>query len=308
MYLTTCLKDFSHTLCYFNLQLNSAQAELAAATKDAACLKDSHTSLEVDLSRLQEELKTLTASHSNDTASAAVDRSALLQAQSDLNAIKVETDSITAAHTQKVAEYAQAIAGLKSHVEVTEASIASLRAECDASKREREDNIEKHSELSVEILELQEAQEKAQDEKVKELAALKARHEEEKEELRKGLEVDLAKAIEAHQAAAKTWEEASAAAGESHSKTLAAALKEAEAAAKVSSEDAQKALAETHAEELWAKEVEVLQKTEALEKQVQTLQADLKVGTLLLIAFCCRAVLIVHHRLNSLEQMPKLRR
>lgn len=152
-----------------------------------------------------------------------------------------------------------------------------LRAERDTLQREREETSQKISELEVEILELKEAVEKAEDEKVKEAASLKSAHTQEKEELRKTLEADLAKAIEAHQEAAKKWEEASAAAAEQHSETLASALKQAEEAATVSSLEAQKALAAVHAEALWEKEVESLHKIEALEKQLKDLQAELEV-------------------------------
>ncbi|KAG8864312.1 hypothetical protein FRB96_006133 [Tulasnella sp. 330] len=257
--------------------LSAARAELEAALQEVQNHKESHATLEGDLTRVQEELKTLSSLHSNNTASAEIDRAALLQAQADLNAIKVETDSITAGHAMTISDYEQTIAGLKSHVKLAEKSVESLRDEVEALKREREEISQKLSELEVEILEMQDEKLKAQDEREKELAAVKVGHGEEKTELRKAMELELAKAIEAHQDAAKKWEEASAAAHEQHSETLAAAVKEAEATATTASEKLQTSLAESHAEALWEKEVELLQKTEGLEKRIKQLEEDLKV-------------------------------
>ncbi|KAG9023813.1 hypothetical protein FRB95_012466 [Tulasnella sp. JGI-2019a] len=256
--------------------LSAARADLEAAVKSAQSHKESHAALEAELLRVQDELKTLSTSRDNDTTSAEVEHAALLQAQADLRAIKVETDSVTAGHAMAISKHEQTIAGLKSHVSVAEKSIEALRLEVDDLKREREEMSQKLSELEVEILEMQEAQEKAQDEREKEIASIKADHETEKEETRKALEQELAKATEAHQHAAKMWEEATVAAGEKHSETMAVAVKKAEAAATAASEEAQKALAESQAEALWEKEVEWLKKTEGLENRIKELEEEIK--------------------------------
>lgn len=259
------------------LQLTATRAELAAAHENAQTLKEAQAAVQATLAQAHQQLETISASQSEDSAAAAVDRAALLKANDTLNQIKVETEATAALHAQQVSEYEQTIASLNSHVTIAEKSVETLRTECDALKKEREETSQKISELEVEILELKESLEKAEDEKVKEAAALRSGHAQDKEELRKTLEADLAKAIEAHQEAAKKWEEASAAAAEQHSETLASALKEAEETATASSLEAQKALAAVHAEALWEKEVESLHKIEALEKQLADLQAELQV-------------------------------
>ncbi|KAG8907577.1 hypothetical protein FRB99_003501 [Tulasnella sp. 403] len=257
-------------------ELEVARAELAASVEEAKALKESQVTLQSTISQLQEDLKAVTQSQSDGAASAAVEHAALLKAQDDLAAIKVESDALAASHTAAVSQYEQTIASLKSHVTVVEQSVESLRAEIESIKQARDDSIQKVTELEVKILEMTDDQETAEEGKIKELAELKASYIAEKEEVKKTLEAELAKAAEAHQEAVKKWEEATAAAQEKHSETLAQALKEAEENAAAANLQAQEALAKLHAEALWEKEAEALHRVDDVKKRVKELEAELE--------------------------------
>lgn len=127
--------------------------------------------MEAEVSASKENLESLQAAHAGTadvTTAAAVEHEALLKAQADFSAIEVEIQTLKAAHTQTLEE-AQA----KLEAAESKAALAqSLEDQLTALRAEKEDAVAKLSEIEVEVLELKESQESAEDERAKTAARI----------------------------------------------------------------------------------------------------------------------------------------
>ncbi|KAK7064336.1 laminin-like protein epi-1 [Favolaschia claudopus] len=163
---------------YFPLS-NSFQ--LAAARTATATQKDLIENLQAQIQTLEAEvsaskasLEVLQASHSgadSDAAAAAVvEHEALLKAQADFTTIEGEIVALKAAQTQALNEVQAQLEAAESKaalVENLETQLKDLRAE-------KEDAVAKLSEMEIEVLELKESQESAEDERAKTAAKISA--------------------------------------------------------------------------------------------------------------------------------------
>jgi chromosome segregation ATPase len=128
--------------------------------------------LEAEISASKESLNALQSSQPDAAAeaalAAAVEHEALLKAQENFSAIEAEIQQLKAAHTQALEdahakiEAAEGKAGL---VEGLDAQLVGLRAE-------KEDAVTKLSEIEVEVLELKESHETAEDDLAKAAASI----------------------------------------------------------------------------------------------------------------------------------------
>jgi chromosome segregation ATPase len=120
--------------------------------------------LEIEVRDTREKLEVIqaeSASADASAASAAVEHEALLEARAALDAIQAEAEALKAAQAQAQAEISQKLQALESKAVLVD----SLEAQLTLLRKEKEDNANKLSELEVEILELKESQDAAEDER-----------------------------------------------------------------------------------------------------------------------------------------------
>lgn len=133
----------------------------------------------------QENFESLRASGDHSAAEAVaaaqMEREAFLRAKADIESITVEANSLRAAHNRAV----QDAAARSSESQQRAAEVIALTAQIGELKVEREESAAKISELEVEILELKESQENAEDEHKRSLGHLQK------------LEAELAEAVAA---------------------------------------------------------------------------------------------------------------
>ncbi|KAJ7293443.1 hypothetical protein C8J57DRAFT_1269062 [Mycena rebaudengoi] len=178
------LKEATEALEKLNLEHQSGASALQAIQADPpklpllsnklsskAC-KHRYRQLEGEISASKESLNALQSSQPDTVAeaalAAAVEHEALLKAQENFSAIEAEIQQLKAAHTQALEdahakiEAAEGKAGL---VESLDAQLVGLRAE-------KEDAVTKLSEIEVEVLELKESHETAEDDLAKAAASI----------------------------------------------------------------------------------------------------------------------------------------
>jgi len=100
--------------------------------------------------------KSVAAVASSAAEAASVEREALLKAQADLKALSEEVEASKISHTMALEDSMSQIGEKSSIIATLEAQLASLRAE-------KEESVNKLSELEIEILELKETQEGLED-------------------------------------------------------------------------------------------------------------------------------------------------
>jgi conserved oligomeric Golgi complex subunit 6 len=154
-------------------QLATANASNDSQTEIINTLKAQVEALEIEVRDTREKLEVIqAASASADAAadSAAVEHEALLKTKATLDAIQAESEALKAAHDQAQAEMSQKLQALESQAALAD----SLEAQLTLLRKEKEDSANKLSELEVEILELKESQEAAEDERNKLLGKIQS--------------------------------------------------------------------------------------------------------------------------------------
>ncbi|KAG1800949.1 uncharacterized protein HD556DRAFT_1340980 [Suillus plorans] len=165
--------------------LESMKRELDAAkwassnhTNNVYDLQSQVVSLTAELVAARENLETIRASSERSSSEAAAaaqnEREAVLRARTDYETISAELEALRASHASTIQDF---------HVRLSEtheraADADALEAQVRQLRAEREENANKLSELEVEILELKESQEQAEDDHAKVLDRLKRVEEE----------------------------------------------------------------------------------------------------------------------------------
>ncbi|KAL4070827.1 hypothetical protein J3A83DRAFT_3283785 [Scleroderma citrinum] len=179
-------------------ELDIAKQASAGQTTLIDKLQDQITALTSEIAITQQNFESLRASSDQTsaeaTAAAQAERESFLRAKTDLDALNAEMDALRAAHDTAIQDATTKL----SESQQRASEVAFLTTQIEALKTEREENANKISELEVEVLELNESQEKAEDERKELLSRLK------------GVEMNLAQAVAAIEQAvqdAKTKEE-----------------------------------------------------------------------------------------------------
>jgi predicted nucleic acid-binding Zn-ribbon protein len=236
----------------------------------------------------QENLNTLKAAHTSASSDAAAvvqaDRDALISAKANLEAITAEREVLKTAHTVALQDLTTKLNEHRNKA----ADVETLEKELSDLKTEKDETATKLSELEIEILELKESQDKAEDEHGQALSRIKY------------LEAELAKAVAATQqaiddAAAKdvghlqraadvqnTHDERLKAITEGHAKVMVhlEALKTELAASQVAQErvktDAQEATEDHHRQLSEAEKLHLAKQGELME-QIRKISTELEV-------------------------------
>jgi predicted nucleic acid-binding Zn-ribbon protein len=103
--------------------------------------------------------KSVATAASSAAEAASVERDALLKAQADFKALSEEAEALKVSHTMALEDSMSKIAELRETSSVT----ATLEAQIASLKAEKEESVNKLSELEIEILELKETQEGLED-------------------------------------------------------------------------------------------------------------------------------------------------
>ena len=281
-----------HQLSVFTIihsfQLNASKAAVTGQTELIQNLQTQINKLEMEAITTKENLDTLRASHtlasSEAAAAAQVDRDALVQAKANLEAVVAEAEALKATHNMALKDATTKLNEYQSKA----ADVETLGKELAILKAEKEEAANKLSELEIEILELKESQDKAEDEHGQSLARVKA------------LEDELVKAVAATQQAidnaiAKDSEHLQHAADvkkahdeklkvisdeqaklEAHIEALKAELAASQAAYKQAKVDVQ-TVAEDHSRQLSEAERLHLDKQDELMGKIQKISAELEV-------------------------------
>jgi chromosome segregation ATPase len=152
-------------------------ARTASAKQDAIIetLQEQVKALQTEVDESRRALEALRADHANDSdiiATAEMDRQALVKARADLEAIKTETAALNVAQTEALDAATAKINALEDQASRAEA----LTAEIDSLHAGKEETSNKLSELEIEILELKEARDLAEEERGKREAQIDALH------------------------------------------------------------------------------------------------------------------------------------
>lgn len=120
--------------------------------------------LQADIAAAQENFESLRSSSDQSAVEAAaaaqMEREAFLRAKADVETVTAEVNSLRAAHNKALQDAAAKSSESQQHA----AEVIALTAQIGELKAEREESATKISELEVEILELKESQENAEDE------------------------------------------------------------------------------------------------------------------------------------------------
>jgi predicted nucleic acid-binding Zn-ribbon protein len=130
--------------------------------------------LESQVAKTRAELEALQSSSETASkeaaAAAAVEHEALVKAKADLDSIRTETENLKAAHAKTLEEVSSKVGVLENRI----FDLATVEAELASSKREREENANRISELEIEVLEAKESVERAEDEQTRATARTKS--------------------------------------------------------------------------------------------------------------------------------------
>ncbi|OJA16140.1 hypothetical protein AZE42_00081 [Rhizopogon vesiculosus] len=159
-------------------ELHAAKLASLAQTDAVHDLQSQLESLTAEMEAARDNLETLRTSSEQSSSAAAeaaqTEREALLRARTDLETITAEAEALTASHASTL----QGLHATLSEAQARAADTDALEAQVQQLKAEREDNANKLSELEVEILELKESQEQAEDEHAQVLDRLQTLEEE----------------------------------------------------------------------------------------------------------------------------------
>ncbi|KAG5647606.1 hypothetical protein DXG03_008959 [Asterophora parasitica] len=163
-------EDGESTLVAAQNDLEATRAASAAQEELVASLRAQINTLEAQVLSSKETVKLLQDTSSSEAEQLATERKSLVKAQDGLSVLAAETEALKAAHAAALQEL-----GVKLQVfEAKAATIGDLTAKIDELKEEKEENAGKLSELEIEILELKESQEAAEDERERSLARVNA--------------------------------------------------------------------------------------------------------------------------------------
>ena len=142
---------------------------MAGQTENIMTLEGQIETLQVDITAAYENFESLRSSSDQSSAAAAaaaqMEREAFLRAKADVETVTAELNSHRSAHNKALEE---AVAR-SSELQQRAAEAVALAAQIGDLKAEREESAAKISELEVEVLELKESQESADDEHKKTL-------------------------------------------------------------------------------------------------------------------------------------------
>lgn len=159
-------------------QLDAAKSASSDHTGVVYNLQNQVESLTAEVAAARENLETLQTSSEQSSSEAAaaaqIEREALLRARTDYETISAEVDALRASHALTL----QDLHARSSKAQERAADADALEAQVKQLKAEREENANKLSELEVEILELKESHERAEDDHAKVLDRLKRLEEE----------------------------------------------------------------------------------------------------------------------------------
>ncbi|KAH9984657.1 hypothetical protein BJV74DRAFT_931690 [Russula compacta] len=165
-------------------RLEQVSNELEAARTTAVehnavieTLREQIKALQAELDESRKTLEALRAEHANNSdiiAAAEVDHQALVKARADLGAIQTEITALKEAQANALDTATAKINALESQVSRAE----TLTAEVSSLRAEKEETSNKISELEVEILELRDAKDLAEEEREKSLTQISALQEE----------------------------------------------------------------------------------------------------------------------------------
>ncbi|KAF8846250.1 hypothetical protein BDN67DRAFT_960954 [Paxillus ammoniavirescens] len=282
--------EHAHNLASLNSvkeELKNAKEATASQTELVETLQAHIQTLTADIVAAQENFESLRASSDQSSAEASaaaqMEREAFVRAKADIETITTEAASLRAEYNRALQDAAARLLDSQQHA----AEVAVLNAQIGDLRAEREESATKISELEVEILELKESQEDAEDE-----------HKQVLDRLYK-VEAELAEAVAALQQAiddarAKETEDAQKAADaallhadevqlvkDDHAKVVArveALTAELSAAhtAHSDTEAAARAVAEAHELEMEEAEQSYLSKHIELSEEIKRLSADLE--------------------------------
>lgn len=144
--------------------MEAAKTTTAKQNAVIEALRQQIEALEAKIDESGNALEALHADHANDSdiiAAAEKDRQALVEARADLESMKTKTDALKTAH----AEALDAATAKITAVELQASQAEALAIEMAALRAEKEGTSSKLSELEVEILELKEARDLAEEER-----------------------------------------------------------------------------------------------------------------------------------------------
>jgi len=154
--------------------LESTKAASTAQNELVDNLRAQIETLETQVRSSKETLEIMQSTSSTETERMAMEHEALLNAQADLMAIAAETAALKAAHAAALQESE----AKREELVAKAALVDDLHAQVAGLKEEKEENSGKLSELEIEILELKESQEAAEDGRERSLARVKTLEEE----------------------------------------------------------------------------------------------------------------------------------
>lgn len=282
--------SFAAAICILILyhQLEEARSTNVTHQDLMNALQSQIGTLEAEVVAAKEALEATKISQTSGSEAAAdVEHEALLKARSDLAAIKTEVEALEKAHAEALEE---AVTKAQEYEEKA-AKSTSLEKQVADLLIEKEESANKVSELEVEILEIKDSQEGADDEKTSlraKLSSIQAELKEATAATQKALDDAQAKDAEYSSQSGSTkelHEQSLQAAADAQSK-LAEQIKELEeqlsqsqAANAKATEDAKTAL-EAHAAELAAAEESFQAKQTQLTTEISRISADLEVRLL----------------------------
>ncbi|KAF8445812.1 hypothetical protein L210DRAFT_3528487 [Boletus edulis BED1] len=175
-------------------ELKNANKFMASQAENFKALEAQIETLQADVAAAQENFESLRSSSDQSSAESAaaaqMEREAFLRAKADVETVTAELNGLRAAHDRA----RQEAAARSSESQQRAVEVTTLTAQIGELKAEREGSAAKISELEVEILELKESQENAEDEHKRILGRLQK------------LEAELAEAVAATQQALRDAE------------------------------------------------------------------------------------------------------
>ncbi|KAJ3904190.1 hypothetical protein F5879DRAFT_956279 [Lentinula edodes] len=169
------LKEARETLSKLQNEQEEAVSKLAAVQEELENARSSLVLQQELVQTLQEQIQTQgndlallkvnVSQSAEDSQAASLEHEALLKAQADFSAIQEETAALKAAHSTALEEVLAESHAVEEELKEKTISFEALVAQIAEMKAEKEENANKVSELEIEILELKESQETAEDER-----------------------------------------------------------------------------------------------------------------------------------------------
>ncbi|GAW06032.1 Laminin-like protein epi-1 [Lentinula edodes] len=169
------LKEARETLSKLQTEQEEAVSKLAAVQEELENARSSLVLQQELVQTLQEQIQTQgndlallkvnVSQSAEDSQAASLEHEALLKAQADFSAIQEETAALKVAHNTALEEVLAKSHAVEEGLKEKTISFEALVAQIAEMKAEKEENANKVSELEIEILELKESQETAEDER-----------------------------------------------------------------------------------------------------------------------------------------------